>query len=88
MVRIFQTAETRLGFAVKLVLIVTQHCREKQLMTSIINYFNCGHVYENKSGTIDFKVRKFADLDNIIIPFLKKTIYLELSLKILRIDLL
>jgi hypothetical protein len=72
MVRIFKTAETRLGFAVKLEFIVTQHSREEQLMTSLMNYFNCGHVYKNKSGTIDFKVTKFADLENIIIPFLKK----------------
>lgn len=72
MVRIFKSAETRLGFAVKLVFIITQHCREEQLMTSLIKYFNCGHVYKNNSDILDLKVTKFADLENIIIPFFKK----------------
>ena len=38
-------------------------------MTSLIKYFNCGHVYKNNSDILDFKVTKFADLENIIIPF-------------------
>ena len=81
MVRIFKTAETNLGFAVKLEFIITQHWRDEQLITSLINYLNCGRVYKNKSGTMDFKVTKFADLENIIIPFFKKHMILGIKSK-------
>ena len=80
-VRIFKTAETNLGFAVKLEFILTQHWRDEQLMTSLINYLNCGRVYKNKSGSMNFKVTKFYDLENVIIPFFKKHMILGIKSK-------
>lgn len=40
-------------------------------MISLIKYFNCGKVYQNRNA-VDYRVEKFDDIVNKIIPFLKK----------------
>src|ERR1700679_2363513 len=87
MVRIFKTAETNLGFAVKLEFIITQGGREEQLMTRrrarerhartslppprLIEYLGCGKIYVYKEG-VHFRVTKYSDLSGKIIPFFQK----------------
>ena len=61
----------RTGFQVKLVFSISQHNRDKELMTSLIDYFGCGNVYKNRE-TVNFIITKFSDLKNKVIPFLKK----------------
>lgn len=61
------------GRSVQLRLKVSQHIRDKNLMSSFIVYLNCGLYYrlgERDAG--EFRVTKFIDIYNIIIPFLKK----------------
>jgi hypothetical protein len=67
-VSLSNSSSNTIGFQVKLLFRLTQHNRDKQLMTSLIEYFGCGNIY--KSGVaFDFTVTKIKDLADIIIPF-------------------
>ena len=57
-----------LGIQVKLEFQLTQHSRDVKLIRMIQAYLNCGHVYK-KGDAFDFRVRKFSDINKIIIPF-------------------
>ena len=70
-VSIFITKRTKLGKAVKLIFQITQHSRDEKLMRSLIELFKCGNIYKNRD-TFDFRVTKFDDIVNKIIPFFKK----------------
>ena len=56
---------------VQLVFKVTQHMRDEQLLLMLIEYLDCGNIYK-KGEIIDFRVSKFSDIINKIIPFFKK----------------
>ena len=51
---------------VKLVFQLTQHIRDEQLISSLVQYFDCGILYENRQ-TFDFLL-KFSDINEKIIP--------------------
>lgn len=70
MVRICK-AETRVGEAVKIVFQLPQHIRDEQLIRSFISYFNCGAVCRSGDAFV-YRVEKFLDIKNIIIPFFNK----------------
>ena len=52
---------------------LTQHLRDEKLIMRIRDYLNCGkvHVYKN-CETIYFRVSKFQDIVEKIIPFFQK----------------
>ena len=56
-------------FYVKLLFIISQHERDKELLASFIDYLGCGNVYKKKT-TFDYVVSKFTDIEDKIIPFL------------------
>lgn len=60
------------GFQVKPVFQITQHSRNEQFVKNFIKYFNCGGVYK-KGEAFDFRVTKFEDIVNKIIPFFFNT---------------
>ena len=62
---------TKHGEAVHLDFRLTQHERDKILMKSFIKYLNCGTVNKNRDVCV-FRVTKFDDIINKIIPFFKK----------------
>ena len=64
-------AKTKIGEAAKLVFQLTQHARDEQLMKSLIEYFNCGNISKTKD-TFVYRVDKFSDIQNKIIPFFNK----------------
>ena len=70
-VRVFKSNTTKKGWAVQLVFILVQHYRDKELLQSLIEYFNCGRVYKNKEAII-FQITKLSDLSENIIPFFVK----------------
>ena len=58
------------GFQVKLIIIISQHERDKELLDSFMGYLGCGSVYKNRD-TFEYRVSKFSDIEDKIIPFLK-----------------
>jgi hypothetical protein len=49
----------------------TQHYRDELLMKSLIEYFECGNIYKDRE-TVNFKITKFNDFTNKVIPFFEK----------------
>jgi hypothetical protein len=61
------------GIQVLLTFILTQHCRDKELMKKLISYFECGRYSLRKNKLAgDIEVTKFSDLTEKIIPFFLK----------------
>ena len=50
---------------------LTQHIRDEQLMRSLVEYFDCG-IITKRLEVFDYRVTKFNDIINKIIPFFKK----------------
>jgi hypothetical protein len=67
LIRVYK-AKTKIGVAVKLVFQLTQHTRDEQLMKSLIEYFDCGNLYKD-GDAFEYRVEKFSDIQNKIIPF-------------------
>lgn len=69
-VNIINSFTCKLSKQIRLEFSVGQHIRDQLLLTSFINYFNCGLLvkYEN---SITYKVVKFNDIHNIIITIFK-----------------
>jgi len=61
-------SNTKVGYQVALIFQLTQHLRDEKLMKSLIKYLNCGNVFRRKDS-IDFKVVKFYDIIEKIVPF-------------------
>lgn len=69
-VQIFRS-KTKIGEAVKLSFTITQHIKDKDLMSNIKDFFNCGSLIYSENA-VYFKVTKLSDLTGKIIPFFKK----------------
>ena len=66
-------AKTKVGYAVSLVFVLTQHEREEYLLFAIKEYLNCGWVRKYKQrDALDLIVSKFDDIIKKIIPFFQK----------------
>jgi hypothetical protein len=72
MVRVKKSNTHRLGFLVELVFQINQHTRDKGLILSIAEYLNCGVIFKHSENAIVFRVTKFSDLTQRIIPFFSK----------------
>jgi len=72
LVRVKKSSTHRLGFLVELVFQINQHTRDKLLILNLIKYLNCGVVYKHSENAVVFKVTKFSDLTQNIIPFFSK----------------
>ena len=57
-----------LGYQVYLKFKLSQYSIDEQLIRSLIEYLNCGNVYKDRESFV-FKVYKFQDIVNKIIPF-------------------
>uniref|UniRef100_UPI0030E2826D hypothetical protein n=1 Tax=Ophiocordyceps sobolifera TaxID=94213 RepID=UPI0030E2826D len=70
----FKSETSKLGEVAKLSFILTQSVRDEDLMKSLIEYLGCGNIsLDNRGrGTINFKVTKFSNIRDIIIPFFDK----------------
>ena len=70
-INIFKSKSSKIGDAVKLEFQLTQHSREEDLMKNLIKLFHCGGIYKNRDAFY-FRVIKFSDITDKIIPFFKK----------------
>lgn len=61
-------SENKIGATVKLRFNLVQHCRDEQLMRSLIEFFGGGNLYKNGEA-FDYQVTKFSDINEKIIPF-------------------
>ena len=61
----------RAGFQVQLVFEIEQHMRDHILLVSFISFFNAGSVIKYKNASF-YRVTKFDDIVNKIIPLFKK----------------
>ncbi len=72
MIDIIKSKSSKLGITAGLRFTITQHSRDKQLMISLIDFFNCGHLNIRNNNCFNLTIRKFTDLDTKIIPFFSK----------------
>ena len=71
MVQVKKSVTNKSGYSVILEFQLAQHSRDINLMKSIINYLDCGVIYEY-SQIVIFKVSKFSDINDKIVPFFNK----------------
>ena len=74
-IEINKSPKSKLGFTVLLRLVVTQHIRDEYLMASLVKYFNCGNIRQDNREAVPaiyYRVSKFIDISQIIIPYFKK----------------
>lgn len=71
---IFRKSSTnKVGFQVLLLFQVTQHARDEILIKSLISYLGCGYLEKDPRGPwLNFKVSKFSDICEKIIPFFQQ----------------
>ena len=60
------------GYQIQLIFKVSQHFRDEQIMKNLIEYFDCGNIYKDKDGIINYRVQRFSYIDKIILPFFSK----------------
>ena len=71
MVSIRKSSNSKLGSHVQLIFSLAQHSRDEHLIKSLMNYLECGTFSQYKEG-VYFKVTKFSDICNKIVPFFDK----------------
>lgn len=71
-ISIYKSEKSKLKLAVQLVLKITQHSRDRELLKSIKDYFSCGRVENRKTEACDFTVNSFKSFNEIIIPFFEE----------------
>nr|WVH38211.1 LAGLIDADG endonuclease [Trametes cingulata] len=71
LVTISKSNKNKVSQIVQLTFKISQHHRDKILLGLITKYFNCGAVYYHSENAFVFKVGKFVDINNKIIPFFK-----------------
>jgi len=71
MIKTNNSSSPRLGLQVQLEFNLSQHSRDERLMRSLIDYFDCGSVYFHREK-IDYRIRKFSDLTDKVIPLFNK----------------
>jgi hypothetical protein len=72
LVNISKLNKNKIGqYTVQLIFKISQHHRDKILLELIAKYLNCGAVYSHSKNAFVFKVGKFVDINNKIIPIFK-----------------
>lgn len=71
-VNIPKTPSCILGYSVKLRLSLTQHIRDKKLLTKIAETLNCGVIYRHGKDSVVLRVETFKDISNTIIPIFEE----------------
>ncbi len=73
LVNIKESKTISLGYQTILRFQITQHNRDRLLLTNIVKFLGCGHLHQGKDVSfLDVNVHKFSDILDIIIPFFTK----------------
>src|ERR1700734_3701927 len=72
MVNLIKSSDCKFGFQVQLSFVITQHCRDEELLKTFEYYLNSGKLHKTKRGEVIFHVRNLSDLTEIIRPFFNK----------------
>lgn len=68
-----EKSPSKLGEKVRLKFKISQHIRDRALLESFIEYFDCGSYYTfSRKNVGDFVIYKFSDINSKIIPFIEK----------------
>ena len=70
-VNIQKSTTYKLKESVQLEFNLTQHCRDELLIKSLIDFLDCGNAYKD-NNVYRYRVTKFLDLADKIIPLFKK----------------
>ena len=66
-------SKTTVGEAVRLEFGIAQHLRDEQLIRSLVQFWGCGDVFVRlNQPAVDFRIQKFSDLIEKVIPFFQK----------------
>ena len=68
---IYKSKNSKLGFGVRLEFHVSQDSRDEKLFRSFIKYLTCGNIHKSRD-TLEYRVTKFDDIVNKVIPFFQK----------------
>lgn len=66
------TSKENSNVLIELVLQMSQHVRDKQLMDCIAEYLECGKIYKHSLNAVVYRVSKTSDLIEKVIPFFIK----------------
>lgn len=65
--------KSKQGFSVSLGFLISQHSRDKLLLSTIADYLGCGMYVTSRTRTEGvFSVTKLKDILNVIIPLFRK----------------
>ena len=66
-------SSSKTGFSISLRFQITQHIRDIVLMQSLVDFLGCGQIIKRPDGkSVDFKVTKFSELVEKVIPFFER----------------
>lgn len=69
-VSISQNKSTKLGYQVTLEFSITQHVRDRELMETLVKFFECGYVVNDTPMKVQYRIRDRNDLSEKLFPFL------------------
>ena len=70
-VNVWQNSRSATGYQVKLVFEISQHIWDEIIMRSLVEFLKCGIIFKNRK-VISFRVTKFHDITEKIIPLFQK----------------
>jgi hypothetical protein len=66
-------SKTTTGYAVKLTFSLSQNYRDKELLSSCVNFLNCGRVSEKpQTSSVELLITKFSHIEDKLIPLFNK----------------
>ena len=69
-INILKSKDSKVGYAVKLRISITQHSKDELLMNNIAKTLKCGYVYKHSKNGVVFMIYTFKDIYNRMIPLL------------------
>lgn len=69
-VSISKNKSTKLGYQVTLEFSITQHVRDRELMETLVKFFECGYVINDTLMKVQYRIRDRNDLSEKLFPFL------------------